>query len=196
MCQICKNLIYDIIISPISHDHPLYIHINYKALNACIVDVVDCFYRAVRDFPIFPEFFFKPVNPIQPPTHGSPMSLRISIPNPETIKSDSEEWLWTKFHIECAAWAHELEYAIDTCVEKGVARNTQAKEQLIKQFFMEKLKIILVNLPTIHNEHTMKILKVEKVSPGPVSLWDLIHIRQKVGLSVRHLLPKNVYHYP
>lgn len=198
MCQICKSLIYDIIIDPLSHTHALHAHINFKALAKCAVEVVDCFYRAVQGFPIFPEYFFQPVVPSRytasTPTVG--LGLRIRIPDKALAKFEFEEWLWNKFHTDCPDWAYELQYAIETCVSTGVAIKTRAKEQLIKQFFMEKLSKFLINIPTIHKDHTVKIPIPNRTSPGPVPLWDIIHLRQKAGLPVAHILPKNVYHYP
>lgn len=172
MCSICKSLIYDILIDPLAHKHMLQGYINYKALHACALEVADCFYRAVHEFPIFPVSFFQP-SYIQYPELYMDKAL---------AKCNAEEWLWNTFHEDYPLWAYELEHAIDTCVTTGVARNTCAKEQLVKQFFMEKLREILIMIPTIHKQHTLKIREQHRKSLGPVPLWHLIEVRQKAGL--------------
>lgn len=162
-----------------------------EALCQCAPELVSCFYRAICDFPIYPEFFVPPVK------HVDTLSLRIYTPADKAMAiAEHEEFIWLKFYEECPIWASELDYAIDTCVTTGVARNTRAKEQLIQQFFMERFRILLMTVPTIHNEHTMKFANQNHKSSGPVPLWDIIHLRQKAGLPILDYLPKNVYHYP
>lgn len=172
MCNICKSLIYDILINPLAHKHMLEGHINYKALHACAIELADCFYRAVHKFPIFPVSFFQPSH-IQYPELYMDAAL---------AKCNAEEWFWNTFHEDYPERAYELEHAIDTCVTTGVARNTYAKEQLVKQFFMEKLREILMILPTIHKEHTLKIPEQTRKSLEPLPIWHLIEIRQRAGL--------------
>jgi len=191
MCQMCKTLIYDILISPLSLSHLLRDYINMKALTSCAPDVTECFYRATCEFPICPEFFTRnePYDPRRP--------LRIRIPGEPEFKDNYErfEFVWNRFQDECPLWFAELGHAIDLCCIEGVARKTHMKEELITQFFMEKLYILLANLPQIHNEHTLKVRHTISSSTGPVSLLKIIDIRQKAGLSVEKYLPKNVYHF-
>lgn len=188
MCNACMNLIYDILLNPLPVDHVLRDHINFKSLERCAVEVAHSFYRSVRDFPIYREFFIKE---LQEPVIGS--SLRIRIPDESLEKYEYDEMLWNRFHDECPIWAQELEYAFETCLDYSVGRRTVDKKQLIKQFLMDRLHTILLQIPTIHRDHTMKLGPSEGKSLGPVDLWKIIEVRQKACLPVEHYLPPNVF---
>jgi len=177
------NLIYDILISPLPLEHELRDTIHLKSLERCAVEVAHCFYRAVRDFPVYPEFFRKE---IQRPVLG--VNLRIRIPDELLDKYEYDELLWNRFHEECPVWAQELEYAFETCLDYNVARHTIDKKQLIKQFLMDKLHKILLHVPTIHKEHTMKCGPSEGKSLGPVDICKLIEVRQKACLPIEKIL--------
>jgi len=178
MCQACENLIYDILINPLPLDHELRDHINFTSLKRCAVEVAHCFYRVVKDFPIWPEFFLKEIRKTPVP------HLRIRIPDEILSKYEYEELLWDRFHEECPLWAYELEHAQETCMDFSIGRNTADKKQLIKQFLMDRLHVILKNVPSIHLEHTEKINKEVQPSPGPVDIWKIIRIRHNVGLPI------------
>ena len=187
MCQQCKNLIYDIIISPLSLSHPLHSYIKFKSLRRCALEVSDCFYRAVKEFPIYSEIFRVDINDTK-----------------EYTEFDCDEIIWNRFH-ETYQSSHELEYAIDLCIDYSVGKNTTGcqvpnvlsdiitKEQLIKQFLMDRLRKILVLVPSSHRDHTLKLGTDDNVSIGPVCKWKIIAIRKLAGLPITNYLPKNVY---
>ena len=178
MCNACINLIYDILISPLPLDHELRDHIQFKSLERCAVEVAHCFYRAVRDFPVYPEFFRKE---IQRPLLG--VKLRIRIPDESLDKYEYEEIIWNRFYEECPVWAHELQHAIDTCIDYSIGRLCTDKNMLVKHFLMGILHKILLHVPAAHKEHTIKAPLIEYKSLGPVELCKLIEIRQKARLA-------------
>ena len=188
MCNACMNLIYDILINPLPLDHDLHGHIHFKSLERCALEVAYCFYRAVRDFPIYPEFFRMEV---ERPVLG--VSLRIRIPEESLDIDEYEEVLWNRFHEECTVWAQELDYAFETCQDYCIARHCVDKKQLTKQFLMDRLHKILLQVPTIHMEHTRKSIPTEAKSLGSVDIWKIIDIRQKVGLPIEKYLKSSVF---
>ena len=62
-------------------------------------------------------------------------------------------------------------------------KKKHVQENLVTRFFMNKFKILMVNLPQIHIDHTFKIFKKE-YSPGPIPYEKLVEIRKKAGLSI------------
>jgi hypothetical protein len=187
-CNACMNLIYDILISPLPLDHELYDHIHFKSLERCAVEVAYCFYRAVRDFPIYPEFFR---NEIQPPVLA--VSLRIRIPDQSLNKYEYEEIIWNRFHEECPVWAYELQHAIDICIDYSIGRLCIDKNMLVKHFLMGILHKILLHVPTLHKEHSTKAKPIEYKSLGAVDIWKIIEVRQKAFLPIEKYLKSSVF---
>ena len=104
MCQQCKNLIYDILISPLAINHPLHSNIKFKSLRRCALEVSDCFYRAVKEFPIHSDIFI------------------IEVSNTKKYTEfDFDEIIWNSFH-ETYESSYELEYAIDLCIDYSVCK--------------------------------------------------------------------------
>ena len=179
MCNPCKNMIYDILIDPLQLTHLLHSYINTKSLRLCAVEVSDCFYRAVKDFPSGPEFFSE--------TYEQKIQILSSF--------DCDEIIWDRFHYRFPEFTDELKHAIDICIDSSVAKKTIIKEQLIKHFLMDKLRKILVLIPSVHREHTEKTRIDEYASLGPVDICKIISIRRSAGLPVDKYLPKNVYYF-
>lgn len=178
MCNSCRNLIYDIIINPVSLDSPLYGKINYTRLKDNAAELTNSFYRSVKNFPVYPEFFIK-----QTVIDIKTSILRIRVPNQQVNKLEYLQYIWDKFHDECPIDALELEYANDICIENSII-----KKFLIKQFLMDKLYIILSTIPIVHKEHTGDTKIIHQKSPGPVCIWKLINIRNNAHLSVSKYL--------
>jgi len=172
-------MIYDILIDPLQVEHLLRNYINTNSLKLCASELADCFYRAVKDFPNGPEFFIE--------TSEQKSNVLSSF--------DCDEIIWNRFHYRFPDFAHELQHAIDLCIDSSVAKKTIIKEELIKHFIMDKLRKILVLIPTVHREHTMKIRIGESASLGPADITKIIRIRRSAGLPVDTYLPKNVYYF-
>jgi len=168
-------MIYDILINPLSLSHPLHSYIKFKSLKRCALEVSDCFYRAVKEFPIYSEIFRVDINDTK-----------------EYTELDCDEIIWNRFH-ETYPSSHELQYAIDLCIDYSVGTKCITKEQLIKQFLMDRLRKILDLVPSSHRDHSLKLEIDENVSIGPVCKWKIIAIRKLAGLPITNYLPKNVY---
>jgi hypothetical protein len=180
MCNSCRNLIYDIIINPVSLDSPLYGKINYTRLKDNAAELTNSFYRSVKDFPVYPEFFVKhKIIDIETSI------LRIRIPNEQANKLEYLQYIWDKFHDEYPIYAAELEYANDICIENSII-----KKLLIKQFLMDKLYIILSTIPVVHKEHSEHNSHKYAGSPGPACIWKIINIRNNANLPVSKYLDK------
>ena len=179
MCKPCKNMIYDILINPLSLNHLLHGYINMKSLTSCALELADCFYRTVKNFPGGPEFF-----------------KETSEQKSQVLSSfDCDEIIWNRFHYMFPEFTNELQHALDTCIDHSVPRKTIIKEELVKHFLMDKLRQILVLIPNVHREHTQKTRIDESASLGPVDIYKIISIRRSAGLPVDTYLPKNVYYF-
>ena len=150
-----------------------------KSLTGCALEVAECFYRAVKDFPSGPEFFIE--------TSEQKCYVLSSF--------DCDEIVWNRFHCMFPEFAYELQHALDLCIDHSISRKTIIKEELIKHFLMDRLRQILVLIPSVHREHTQKTCIDRSASPGPVDIWKIISIRRSAGLPVDTYLPKNVYYF-
>ena len=178
MCQLCKNMIYDILINPLPLTNLLHGYINFKSLTRCALEVSDCFYRVVKDFPSGPEFF------------------KCDTQIPAFISTfECDEIVWNRYHEKYPALSSELKYAIDICIDNSIGRVSTCKELLIKQFLMDRLRQILVLIPNVHMDHTLKRVTGERVSIGPVCKWKIIAIRRLAGLPLTNYLLTNVYRF-
>ena len=176
-------MIYDILINPLPLNHLLHGYIDMKSLRSCALEVADCFYRVVKNFPCGPEFF-----------------KETSEQKSQVLSSfECDEIIWNRFHSIVPElypeYVYELQHAMDTCIDHSVPRKTIIKEELIKHFLMDRLRQILVLIPNVHREHTEKTRINEYASLGPVDISKIISIRRSAGLPVDTYLPKNVYYF-
>lgn len=183
----CKGLIYDILMTPLSITDPLRGEVNYSRLSSIASELIDCFYRASKDFPIYPEFFMKPIINERIESNSN-LSLRIRTPNPEQNNITYSEYIWDKFYNECPIYSLEILYAIELCKDTGITKDYINKKSLSKQFLIDKLVKILSNIPIIHNEHTARIKPDCPMSPGPINKWNIVMLRRKAGLSITQYL--------
>lgn len=92
-----------------------------------------------------------------------------------------DEWTWVKFEEENPdGFAKLIEELNET--SSSMKLKKRVSEFLVTRFFMNKLRILMMILPQIHNEHCMKRNIIDK-SPGPVPYNKLVEIRLKAGLS-------------
>jgi len=172
MCKICKHLIYDTIISPLSVDSILRPGIHQASLVRSACDLTDHLYRALKDFPLKSNFFIRPAEPFD-------------IYNPRMriyTQYEDDQFVWHRFHERYPEEAKELDLAVHYCIDQGIARATHNEEQLITDFLMLKFRSILHVLPEIHDAHTKKLVPPNQHSLGPVPLWKINLVRQKAGL--------------
>ena len=167
MCTICKHLIYDTIISPLSVNSILRPGIHQPSLVRCAQDLTDHLYRAVKGFPLESDFF-----------------IRVAEPFRIYTQYENDQFIWHRFHERYPEEAKELDLAVHYCIDQGIARATHNEEQLITDFLMLKFRSILHVLPEIHDAHTKKLPPPPSPSLGPVPTWKINLLRQKAGLSL------------
>ena len=191
MCQMCKNMIYDILINPLPLNHILHGSINFDALKRCAVSVAYSIYRGIKDFPICPNFFIE-----EPLESSHILHIRAPLEPSPLTDFEKDEMIWNKFFSKYPENIEDFQDAIDKCIDAGVAKKTTIlKQQLVKYFLMDILRKVLTIIPTVHNDHTNKNINVESKSLGPVCNWDIITIRRTAGLPVDKYLPKNIYKF-
>jgi len=147
----CYSYVYDTLEQSYHMTHPLY--------NKTVRDKEDI--GKLAD--IFMKILYK-VNIVDIITQCNP-----EIPLPEF--SDEicyTNWLWAKIQIEYPVLFSEFYQKIQEITNK-------------MDFVKHKFRIILGNLFSIHNDHTVKTYTVEK-SPGPVPFHELVLIRFKAKL--------------
>jgi len=187
MCGKCYTYIYDFILSPLSINHLLRGHIDYKSLNKCSLEVADCISRALKDyvnnqalvdcFKLFRQTYEANVEVMA-------IFDNIEIPK-ESKEYQYDEYIWTKFKEVNQDEFKELDHAIQICMDSMVVKKIKCKEQLLEQFFMHKLRPLLDVLPEIHKEHTEKKEYMNVKSTGSVPQYRIDHIRRMAGLPVK-----------
>ena len=172
MCKICKHLIYDTIISPLSIDSILRPGIHQPSLVRCAHDLTNHLYRALKDFPLKSTIFMRPAEPFD--IYNPRMRIYTAYEN--------DQFIWQRFHEIYPEEAKELDLAVHYCIDRGIARATHNEEQLITDFLMLKFRSILHTLPEIHDAHTKKLPPSPAPSLGSVPTWKINLLRQKAGL--------------
>lgn len=180
----CKTLIYDILMNPLPINDPLRDELNYKRLKTIASELSECFYRAVKNFPIYPEFFSINYTSVE----NDSSVLRIRAPDSIYNIIEYNEHIWNKFHDECPIDAMELRHAIDISIDAGLTKHYITKKSLTKQFLMDKFKLILSTIPSVHKEHIDPVKPECPKSPGSVSIWKIINIRNNAKLPITKYL--------
>jgi hypothetical protein len=94
-----------------------------------------------------------------------------------------DEWTWMRFELENPDGHSKIEREVERTLESMKLKKKHVAENLVTRFFMNKLKILMVNLPQIHLEHSLKLFTKES-SPGPIPYTTLVEIRKKAGLPI------------
>ena len=156
-CKMCHTYIYDTIISPYRSTH--FLHNCIQLTRNEVLRISNTFSRILCNYrnPCFFEEF-----------EGF------------TSVEYCNEWAWAKFNSENPAGIAELLFEIQEVMyfskkKKGVT------EIIVIRFFMDKLRILLIQLPDIHREHTEKMFEIQR-SLGPVPFTKLLEIRIKANL--------------
>lgn len=176
MCDMCNGYIYDVLTTPLPIDHLLRNNINNASVKKCASELTECFQRALHNFTASDVFLFVTVN-------EKDHRLKRFI---------EEDIIWSRFKKVYTARFHEIQHAIEICMDNGITRKTTAHEQVVTHFLMNRLRILLTNLTKIHIEHTMKPKYVNPGSKCNISYQQLAQIRMKANLPVP---PMNVI-YP
>jgi hypothetical protein len=176
MCDMCNGYIYDVLTTPLPIDHLLRNNINIASVKKCASELTECFQRALEKFTASDVFLHVTV-------HEKDHHLK---------RFKEEEIIWSRFNRVYHTRFHEIQHAIEICMDNGVGRKTTAYEQVVTHFLMNRLRILLTNLTKIHIEHTMKPKYVNPGSKCNISYQQLAQIRMKAGLPVP---PMNVI-YP
>ena len=168
----CKGLIYDILNSPLPVYYSLRDHISMKSLKACSPELVNYFYRMLKDIKLADSFFRKPVN------------LFNNCEDVGLLNYEFDEFIWNKFHMIYPQRIEELKYIHNVCIDYNIAHRTVAKEQLIHEFIMYILRMMLISIPDIHKDHIKKMHHINQPSLGPVPFWKINIVRAKAGLPI------------
>ena len=159
------------LVSPLPYKFILLPNINVKILIQCADILVECFVRAIKGFPANTNFC-KTVN-----NYDADIVEAIVENNKELFNSILDRKVWEKFYADYPEQSRELEYAVDVCLDYGVAKKTKTPDAIVKAFLQYKLHKILELLPGVHLDHTAKLPPIKLASPGPVPDWKLQQIR-------------------
>jgi len=158
MCNMCYGYIYDTIINPYHIAHPLR---NVVSLTHEEADrISQTFLEVISDFRDL--YFFEDIGELNP--------------------DQSEEWTWVKFEMENPDGHSRIQEEIEKIFE-SMKKKKYITEHLVMRFFMNKLKILMLNLPQIHLDHTLKLF-IKDYSPGPIPYSQLVEIKKKAGLAI------------
>ena len=156
-CKMCHTYIYDTIINPYSSTH--FLHNCIQLTRDEVQRISNTFSRILCNYrnPCFFEDFE-------------------GIPSVENCN----KWAWAKFNLENPAQIAELLFEIQEVMYFSKKKKGVTEIHVIR-FFMDKLRILLIQLPDIHREHTEKMFEIEQ-SVGPVPFMKLVEIRIKANL--------------
>jgi len=96
-------------------------------------------------------------------------------------KSTLDNFVWNKLNATFKKGISEIEYAICICTEEMNFKDDISKVN-VRQFFMNKLRILINHLKDIHREHTEKKKYVNPIAIRSLTPYELMVIRQKAGL--------------
>lgn len=156
----CYGFIYDTIINPYHMTHSLrnavsLTHEEADRITQTFLDVISDF----RDL-----YFFEEID-----MDFSP--------------DQCDEWTWTRFEEENPDGHSKIQREVELTIESMKLKKKCVTENLVMRFFMNKLKILMVNLPQIHLDHSLKLF-IKECSPGPIPHEKLVEIRKKAGLPI------------
>ena len=180
------------LISPLPYRSILLPNINVKTLTQCADILAECFIRVIRGFPANTNFC-KTVN-----NYDDDIIDAILKNNNALLNAIIDRKIWEKFYADYPEQAKELEYAVDICLDYGVAKKTKTPDAVVKSFLQYKLHKILELVPGVHLDHILKPPPIKLASPGRVPDWKIEEIRNKhlnrLILQIR--LPRQIYVAP
>jgi hypothetical protein len=154
----CYGFIYDTIVNPYHLTHSLR---NAVSLTNEEADrISQTFLEVISEFQDI--FFFEEIDR-------------------DLTPDQCDEWTWIRFEEENPDGHNKIEREVERTLESMKLKKKQVTDNLVTRFFMNKLKVLMVNLPQIHLDHSLKIFKKE-CSPGPLPYKTLVEIRKKAGL--------------
>ena len=159
MCNMCYGFIYDTIINPYHIEHSLR---NAVSLTHEEIDKISqTFLEVISDFRDL--YFFEDIGDLSP--------------------EQCDEWTWDKFKEENPDGHSKIQEEVEQTIKSMKLKKKHMTEELVTRFFMNKLKILMVNLPQIHLDHSLKFF-IKENSLGPLPHNTLIEIRLKAGLPI------------
>jgi len=153
MCDMCYGFIYDTIVNPYHKTDPLSEAFSLNKDEAHRIS--EKFLEVISEFMDL-DFFEECDLPLD----------------------KCDEWTWETFKMENRDGHAKIIQMVKYLKEKKCV-----SEFLATRFFMNKLRILMMLLPQIHMEHTLKFYP-KKCSVGPVPYDKLVEIRKKAGLSI------------
>jgi hypothetical protein len=194
MCELCYSFIYDFILSPVPINHLVSGHIDGKSLKRCLHEVTDCISRALRGY--VKDIILIDCFRLFRETYEANAEI-IDLIEPEVPREYKEqrydEWMWNKFKETNQEEYKELHHAIQVCMDNMVVKRVMCKELMLEQFFMHKLRNLLVILPDIHKEHSEKRVFEHVNSLGSVPQNRIDYIRRMAGLPVKEEVYISIY---
>jgi len=174
MCKQCYCFIYDMIISPLPLNHYLRPHIkmpiivknahhiaeSLQKLIGLLWDNTEVEYHFNHFYKMF-EYTLKDIKESKEPT--------------------LDHFVWNKLNATFKKGISEIEYAICISTEEMNFKDDISKVN-VRQFFMNKLRILINHLKDIHREHTEKKKYVNPIATRSLTPYELMVIRQKAGL--------------
>ena len=174
MCKMCYAYIYDTITNPLPVNHRLQGFIRLPSLKRCSEELATCFHRAIGKFDNNPLFFVM----------LDDADDRIEFePDPTIRELMEDEWVWKRFYRYYPDGASELTYAIQVAIDNSIAKSTNRAEQIVINFFIDRLRILLSVIPLMHKNHTDKVSPERGGSLGSVPEEKIREIRTKAGLA-------------
>ena len=179
MCDMCYSYIYDTLVNPLPLGHLLLRYIHRPSLLRCSSLLAKCFQKALDGFDNHPAFFMN---------MDEDDFIRFQSQKDPRIREFMEDtWVWNKFYKNYPAASENITHCKEICIDSSITRGTFANDYVIKNFLMDRLRIFLSQIPTIHKNHTEKSSYQTIQSLGPVPIDKLIEIRKKHGLPVSNL---------
>jgi hypothetical protein len=171
----CYGFIYDILTSHLSANNLLHEYIHMPSLVRCAEDLTKCFHKAVSAFDHSIEFF----------KHPSEVNEDILYENNPIVRGLLQDQLiWDKFNALYPKSSEELEFAIQIAIDNRILRKTTLLEENVKRFCMNKLRILLSCVPSLHRDHTNKVPFEQSKSLGPVPYIKIANLRDALGLPI------------
>jgi len=173
MCNLCSCYIYDIVVNPLPLKHYLRKHIQMDKIVKNAPHIVECLQRVIH------IFWQKDKEDIFKRQYNSFKERVYSYG--EFCDSVLDNYILSTFNSSFK----EIITEIESCILIFLTPYVDHKKDNtlhIKQFFTNKLKILILFLKDIHTEHTEKKKNVIPPSVRSLTEYELMKIRQKAGL--------------
>ena len=183
MCNLCSCYIYDTLVNPLPLNHYLREKIKMNGIikyagqiTKCLEDTMDKFWLSSESDSF--KHYFK--------------MFEGTLKNIEDSKEATLDcFVWNKFNTSLKSSTNEMQYIFQQLIDNGY--QTDKDLTYMRQYFMNKLRILIFNLKEIHEGHTEKKKYINPTSKISLCPHKLMEIRKKAGLP--YIIPDTPYEY-